>query len=122
MISRSACVSLACFVFSVAAGAAAQTPGPSTLRVIVRDATDLGLPTASVTLTDAQGAAQQAADPQGVATFAGLQPGGPEHPRQSVGRRIELGVALGLPAPRHHDGGLVGVGVSDVAREHGGGR
>jgi len=81
VISRSAFVTFVtfvCFVFAVAAGSGAQTPaaGPSTLRVIVRDATDLGLPTASVTITDAQGAAQQVAvDPQGIATFAGLQPG-----------------------------------------------
>ncbi|MCC7180239.1 MAG: carboxypeptidase regulatory-like domain-containing protein [Acidobacteria bacterium] len=50
--------------------------GPSTLRVTVKDATDLGLPHATVVLTDAQGVEYQAAvDPQGVATFTSLQPG-----------------------------------------------
>ena len=44
-------VSFVLSVFSVT-DAAAQTPatGPSTLRVAVKDATDLGLPTASVTI------------------------------------------------------------------------
>jgi hypothetical protein len=46
------------------------------LRVTVRDATNLGLPTAVVEITDVQGVSQQAAvDPQGLATFSGLQPG-----------------------------------------------
>ena len=56
----------------------AQAPvaGPSTLRVTVRDATDLGLPQAVVAIIDAQGVAQQAAvDRESVATFTGLQPG-----------------------------------------------
>jgi hypothetical protein len=63
---------------AVVSSAWAQTApaGPSTLRVMVKDATDLGLPHATVVLTDAQGVEYQAAvDPQGVATFAGLQPG-----------------------------------------------
>ena len=56
--------------------AQAPAPGPSTLRVTVRDATDLGLPQAVVAITDAQGVAQQAAvDRESVATFTGLQPG-----------------------------------------------
>ena len=80
VISRSAFVtfvSFVCFVLTMAAGAAAQqAAGPSTLRVAVKDATDLGLPMATVEITDAQGASQQAAvDPLGIATFAGLQPG-----------------------------------------------
>ena len=54
----------------------AQTPGPATLRVTVRDATNLGLPTAVVEITDIQGVSKQAAvDPQGLATFSSLQPG-----------------------------------------------
>jgi hypothetical protein len=63
---------------AVASSAWAQTApaGPSTLRVTVKDATDLGLPHATVVLTDAQGGEYQApVDPQGVATFTGLQPG-----------------------------------------------
>lgn len=58
-------------------GASAQTPAATgTLRVTVKDATDLGLPHAVVSIADAGGATQQAAvDPQGVATFANLQPG-----------------------------------------------
>jgi hypothetical protein len=58
------------------AWAQAPTPGPSTLRVTVRDATALALPHAVVEISDAQGASQQAAvDEQGIATFTGLQPG-----------------------------------------------
>jgi len=63
-------------VVSSAWAQTAPAAGPSTLRVTVKDATDLGLPHATVVLTDAQGVEYQAAvDPQGVATFAGLQPG-----------------------------------------------
>ena len=53
---------------AVASSAWAQTApaGPSTLRVTVKDATDLGLPHAVVVLTDAQGVDYQAAvDPAG---------------------------------------------------------
>jgi hypothetical protein len=57
--------------------AQAPAPGPSTLRVTVRDATALALPLAVVEISDAQGVSQQApVDEQGVATFTGLQPGG----------------------------------------------
>jgi hypothetical protein len=77
-VSRSTFVIFVAFVSFVltVAGAAAQTTGVATLRVAVKDATDLGLPTATVEITDAQGTSHQAAvDPQGVATFGGLQPG-----------------------------------------------
>jgi hypothetical protein len=77
---RSAVGFVVSFVFAAAGGASAQpaaaAAGPATLRVTVNDATNLGLPTATVTLADARGATQQATvDPQGVATFTGLQPG-----------------------------------------------
>lgn len=63
-------------VFALAAPAAAQAPGSATLRVTVKDATDLGLPHAVVVAIDAQGVEHQApADAQGVATFTGLEPG-----------------------------------------------
>lgn len=63
-------------VVSSAWAQTAPAAGPSTLRVAVRDATDLGLPHATVVLTDAQGVEYQApVDPLGVATFTGLQPG-----------------------------------------------
>lgn len=58
------------------AWAQAPAPGPSTLRVTVKDATDLGLPHAVVEITDPQGVTRQVpVDPEGVATFTGLQPG-----------------------------------------------
>ena len=67
-----------CLLGGLASPLLAQAPaaGPSTLRVTVRDATDLGLPQAVVAIIDAQGVAQQAAvDRESVATFTGLQPG-----------------------------------------------
>jgi hypothetical protein len=68
-------------VVAMAAGATpawgqAPTPGAATLRVVVKDATDLALPHAEVVLTDAEGVEQQlAVSPQGLAVFSGLQPG-----------------------------------------------
>jgi hypothetical protein len=56
--------------------ARAQAPNTGTLRVAVKDATDLGLPHAVVVLTDAAGASREApVDAEGVATFTGLGPG-----------------------------------------------
>ena len=81
------------FVCASASGVSAQSPapGPSTLRVTVRDATDLGLPHAIVEIVDAQGVAQQAAvDPQGVATFTGLRPGAFQVKVTSDGFREQL--------------------------------
>lgn len=60
---------------AVPAFAEAQS-GPSTVRVVVKDATDLGLPHAQVVLVDESGTEHPAAvDAQGVAVIAGLQPG-----------------------------------------------
>jgi len=58
------------------AQATAPAAGPSTLRVTVKDATDLALPHATVTITDAQGIERPVhVDAEGVAAFPGLQPG-----------------------------------------------
>ncbi len=62
---------------ALAAPVAAQgQTGPATVRVVVKDATDLGLPHAQVVLVDESGVEYAAAvDAQGVAVVAGLQPG-----------------------------------------------
>jgi len=85
---------------AVGSSAWAQTSpaGPSTLRVTVKDATDLGLPHATVVLIDAQGMGHQApVDPQGVATFTGLQPGAYQVKASAEGFRE---VALGMDVRR----------------------
>jgi hypothetical protein len=71
------CVLIAGAFLAFASPASAQgAAGPSTLRVVVQDATDLGLPHAQVVLVDESGAERTAAvDAQGVAVIAGLQPG-----------------------------------------------
>jgi hypothetical protein len=83
-------------VLAVAVPAWAQAPGPSTLRVIVRDATDLALPHAQVVLIDAEGVEQQlAVSPQGLAVFNGLQPGAYQlHVRAEGFREVAQPVTL----------------------------
>jgi hypothetical protein len=63
------------FSVLIAATATAQ-PRPGTLRVVVRDATDLAIPAATVTLTGASGVVHTAqANERGEATFDNLTPG-----------------------------------------------
>ena len=71
------CVLIAGAFLAFASPAGAQgAAGPSTLRVVVQDATELGLPHAQVVLVDESGAERTAAvDAQGVAVMTGLQPG-----------------------------------------------
>jgi hypothetical protein len=69
---------LALLCLSAAATASAQTPAPrpGTLRLVVRDATDLAVPGASVTITAATGATRAAAaNERGEAIFDNLTPG-----------------------------------------------
>jgi hypothetical protein len=67
---------LALLGFAAHAAAQTESAGPSSLRVTVNDATDLGLPHAVVAVVDAQGVERSnRADAEGVATFTGLQPG-----------------------------------------------
>jgi hypothetical protein len=71
-----AIVSVAALALAAPAWAEGQAPGPSTVRVIVRDATELPLPQAQVVLVGPDGTEYPAeVDQQGVATFTGLQPG-----------------------------------------------
>lgn len=70
-----ALIAAALVALALPAQAHAQS-GPSTVRVVVKDATDLGLPHAQIVLVDESGAEHAAAvDSQGVAVVTGLQPG-----------------------------------------------
>ena len=99
--------------------AQAQAPNTGTLRVAVKDATDLGLPHAVVVLTDATGASREApVDAEGVATFTGLGPGVYQVLARADGfREMALAVTvrpgqqrLGDAAGRHLRGGHRGRG------------
>jgi hypothetical protein len=69
-------VLIAAALVGLATPTLAGQSGPSTVRVIVKDATDLGLPHAQVVMVDESGTEHPAAvDAQGVAVVAGLQPG-----------------------------------------------
>ncbi|MEZ5285055.1 MAG: carboxypeptidase regulatory-like domain-containing protein [Vicinamibacterales bacterium] len=90
------CVGLLLTVLALAIPLSAAAQDTATLRVTVKDATDLGLPHAIVVVTDAQGVAHQSAvDESGVATFAGLPAGASQVTATAEGfREMTLAVTL----------------------------
>jgi Carboxypeptidase regulatory-like domain len=63
-------------VLTVAVAAAQTQPRPGSLRLVVRDATDLAIPSATVTITGPSGVTRSVqANERGEATFDGLTPG-----------------------------------------------